>query len=368
MRAALLEAPNQPLVIVDDVELASPQVGEVRVRVHHCGLCHSDLHFIDGSLPGSLPLLLGHEAGGIVEEVGPGVTDLVAGDKVILTLKAACGRCYFCVRGEQQLCAVGGALSTGFFPDGTTRLSRGGATVHRSGVVLAAFAEETVVPASAAVKVPADTPLDVASVIGCSVQTGVGAALNTARVETGATVMVVGLGGIGISVVQGARLAGASRIIGVDPNESRREQAMQFGCTDVVDPNQAAPADVAKEMTAGIGVDYAFECVGRSALVESCLSAIRPGGTTVMIGVPKIDDRVSVLSIDHAMREKKLIGCFLGSSKPHYEFGRLLALWEAGKLDLDAMITSRRPLADINLAVADMQAGIGLRTVLDCSA
>jgi S-(hydroxymethyl)glutathione dehydrogenase/alcohol dehydrogenase len=366
MRAALLTAANEPLVVADDVELAPPGPGEISVRLHHCGLCHSDVHFMDGSLPFLAPMLLGHEAGGIVEEVGAGVREFRSGDKVILTLKAACGRCYFCLRGEQQLCQVGSAFSaTGRFEDGSTRLRWRGQEVQRNGVALAAFAERTVVLADAAVKVPADTPLAIAAVIGCSVQTGVGAALNTAKVQPGDTVMVVGLGGIGISVVQGARLAGASRIIGVDPLESRREQSMAFGVTDAVDPNGASVAEVAMALTGGVGIDHAFECVGRSALVSQCLSAIRPGGTTVMIGVPKIDDVVPVLSIDHAMREKKLVGCFLGSSNPHREFGRLLALWQAGRLDLEGMVTARRPLAEINEAVADMKAGIGLRTVLD---
>lgn len=366
MRAALLLAANEPLVVTDDVELAPPQAGEVLVKVHHCGLCHSDVHFMDGSLPLKSPMLCGHEAGGSIEEVGPGVTELAVGDKVILTLKAACGRCYWCLRGERNLCAVGGALSaTGTFADGTTRLTWKGETVQRYGLVLAAFAEYTVVPVSAAVKVPSDTPLEVASVIGCAIQTGVGAVLNTAKVPAGSTVMVVGLGGIGVSVVQGARIAGASRVIGVDPVERRREQAMQFGVTDTVDPGSATMEEVAMSLTDGIGIDYAFECVGRGTLTEQCLRAIRAGGTTVMIGVPKIDDTVTLLSIDHAMREKKLIGCFLGSSNPHFEFGRLLSLYYAGKLDLDAMITARRPLEEINDAVDDLKAGVGLRTVFD---
>ncbi len=192
-------------------------------------------------------------------------------------------------------------------------------------------------------KVPEDTPLDIACVLGCAVQTGVGAALNTARIEEGATVMIVGLGGIGISIAQGARLAGASRVIGVDPLESRREQSLGFGVTDVVDPAAGDVAAAAMGLT-GVGVDYAFDAVGRAALVESCIGATRPGGTAVIVGVPR-----------------------LGSSNFAREVPRLLSLWRAGRLDLEGMITARRPLDDINLAFADMKAGTGLRTVIEMS-
>lgn len=361
MRAALLTEANQPLELVDDVELESPRAGEVRVELHNCGLCHSDVHFMDGSLPGVMPMLLGHEAGGIVTDVGEGVLDLAEGDKVILTLRPPCGRCFHCVRGEMTLCE---RSAGGLFPDGGTRLSRGGDAVQRMGVNLAAFAEATVVPATAAVKVDDDTPLDVASVIGCAVQTGVGAAINTAKVAPGDTVMVIGLGGIGISIVQGARIAGAARIIGVDMNEGRREQSRHFGVTDTVDPTAGeVPAQVL-ELLGGRGVDHAFEAVGSSALAEVCLNSTRNGGMTTLVGVPKITDMINVHAIGFAMGEKKLQGCFLGSSNPHHEFPRLLDLWRNGKLDLDAMVTATRPLDEINDAVADMQQGLGLRTVL----
>ncbi|MBK9178961.1 MAG: Zn-dependent alcohol dehydrogenase [Acidimicrobiales bacterium] len=364
MRAALVEEPGRPLNVVDDVDLDPPGEGEVLVRVEHCGLCHSDLHFIDGSLPGPLPLLLGHEAGGVVEEVGAGVLGLAPGDKVILTLRPPCGRCYWCVRGEFSQCGPGAALTAGIFPDGGTRLSRGGAPVYRSGVVLAAFAERTVVPAEAAVKVAADTPLEIAAVLGCAVQTGVGAVINTAKVQVGDTVMIVGLGGVGISIAQGARLAGASRVIGVDPIAGRREQALSFGVTDVVDPAAGSPSEAALALTVGIGVDHAFDAVGRASIVESLFPAVRNGGAVVMVGVPPIQDVVNVHAIGFGLVEKKLVGCFLGSANPHREFPRLLELWRAGRLDLEGMVTARRPLAEINQAVTDMQAGVGLRTVL----
>jgi Zn-dependent alcohol dehydrogenase len=327
-------------------------------------VCHSDLHFVDGSLPAAFPSILGHEAGGVVEGVGPGVTGLAEGDKVILTLRPPCGRCYWCVRGEYSICPVYASMG-GTLPDGGTRLAHQGRTVFRGGTFLAAFAEQAVVPATGAVKVPDDTPLDIASVLGCAVQTGVGAVLNTAGVEPGATVLVVGLGGIGISIVQGARLAGASRIIGVDPVAERRAQSEAFGVTDVFDPADGDVASAAMDLTGGIGVDYAYDAVGRAAIIESCVGATRAGGTAVIVGVPKLDDMVPLHALSFGLSEKKLMGCFLGSSNPHREFPRLLALWRAGRLDLEGMVTSRRPLAEITDAFADMKAGKGLRTVLD---
>jgi Zn-dependent alcohol dehydrogenase len=326
-------------------------------------VCHSDLHFVDGSLPCAYPSILGHEASGVVEAVGAGVLDLHEGDKVILTLRPPCGRCYFCVRGQFSICSEYGASTmTGALLDGGTRLSHRGRTVSRAGVFLAAFAEQAVVPANGVVKVDDDTPLDIASVLGCAVQTGVGAVLNTAKVEAGATVLIVGLGGIGISIAQGARIAGASRVIGVDPLESRRQQSLAFGVTDAVAPDDVAGA--VAEATRGIGIDYAFDAVGHSAIVDTCVNSIRPGGTAVMVGVPKIDHFVNVHALMFAMSEKKLTGCFLGSSNPHREFPRLLSLWKAGKLDLEGMVTARRPLAEIGDAFGDMKAGTGLRTVL----
>src|SRR4051812_33261673 len=323
MRAALLEGVDD-LQVADDVEIDKPHEGEVLVRIQHCGVCHSDLHFVDGSLPCPYPAILGHEAGGIVEAVGAGVSRLNEGDKVILTLRPPCGRCYFCVRGQFSICSEYGASAmSGALPDGGTRLSHRGRTVSRAGVFLDAFAEQAVVPANGVVKVPDDTPLDIASVLGCAVQTGVGAVLNTAKVDAGATVLIVGLGGIGISIAQGARIAGASRIIGVDPLESRRQQALQFGVTDVVDPGAGDASAAAMEITGGIGVDYAFDAGGPWAIVDTCVTATRRGAPAVMVGVPKIAHFVNSHALMFAMTEKKIPGCFLGSSTPPREFPRL---------------------------------------------
>ena len=364
MRAALLETANEPITIVDDVELDDPQAGEIVVEISNCGVCHSDLHFVDGSLPVPLPAILGHEAGGTVAAVGPGVTDVAVGDRVLLSLRPPCGRCYWCVRGEHSMCGPGSALTAGVFPDGGTRISRGGAPVHRGGVVLAAFAEATVVPVTAAVKIPDDTPLEIASVIGCAVQTGVGAVVHAARVRPGDTVVVIGLGGIGISIVQGARIAGAARIIGVDPVSSRRDQAAHFGLTDAIDPAEADVPSQVFALTGGIGADHAFEAVGRGELIDAAINSTRNGGGTVIVGVPGMADMLNLHALGFWSTGKSLKGTFLGGANPHRDFPMLLDLWRAGQLDLEAMVTSNRPLGEINEAFDDMKQGTGLRTVL----
>jgi Zn-dependent alcohol dehydrogenase len=363
VRAALLEEVGKPLVIRDDVEIAAPGAGQVRVRVTHCGLCHSDLSVADGVFPGPTPVILGHEAAGVVDALGPGVHGLAVDDHVVLTPLPSCGACYWCVRSEPGVCANGVALQTSTFSDGTTGLSRGGAIVYR-GVGLGAFAEYALVPVAGAVRIPADIPLDVACVVGCGVQTGVGAALNTARIPPGATVLVMGLGGVGLSIVQGARVAGAARILVADPVASRREAAARLGATDVLDPTAEDVVARVLELT-GIGVDFAFDAVGRARLVEDGLRATRNGGTTVCVGAVPLDDAITIAPAALFMiNEKKLVGCTLGSCNSLRDIPRFLGLWRAGRLDLPALITARRPLVEINQAMDDLRASRGVRTVL----
>ena len=362
MQAALLEGPGHALR-VREITIAAPGPGQVRVRVHHCGVCHSDLSIVDGTFPSPLPIVLGHEAAGVVDAVGPGVTALHVGDHVVLTPCPPCGTCYWCVRGEPTVCVNALAIQTNAFPDGSTGLALDGQVVCR-GVGLGAFAEYVVTQANGAVKIPADVPLDVACVIGCAVQTGVGAVLNTARIEEGATVLVMGLGGIGLSIVQGARLAGAARIIVSDPVAARRATAVRFGATDAIDPRADDVATRVMDLT-GVGVDYAFDAVGRGSLIQAGLAATRTGGTTVCVGAPPIDDVVTIaMPALFVVSEKKLCGCALGSSNSLREIPRLIALWQAGRLALEALITARRPLAEINAAMDDLKASRGIRTVL----
>jgi Zn-dependent alcohol dehydrogenase len=363
MRAAVLEEPGAPLRIADDIDIADPGPGQVRVRVRHCGVCHSDLSIIDGSFPSPMPIILGHEAAGVVDALGPGVTGLAEGDPVVLTPLPPCGVCYFCVRGEPGVCVNAMTLQTSTFADGTTGLARRGAMVFR-GVGLGAFGEYVLVPPTGAVKIPAGVPLEVACVIGCAVQTGVGAVLNTARVEEGASVLVMGLGGVGLAIVQGARLAGASRIIAVDPVTTRRDAARRFGATDLVDPTREDVVERVHALT-GLGADYAFEAAGRASLVQVGLQATRPGGTTVAVGAAPVGEAITIAPAAlFTISEKKLLGCALGSSNSVRDIPRLLALWQAGRLDLEGLVTARRPLADINVALDDLKAGRGIRTTL----
>ncbi len=367
MRAALLERSSEPLSVVDDITVAEPGPGEVLVRVTHCGLCHSDLSFVNGTFPTMAPTVLGHEAAGIVEQPGPGVAGLGVGDKVVLSPVAACDTCYWCLRGEYGVCVNAAAVSMGTFVDGRTPLARGGAPVLR-GLGVGGLAEFAVVSASAAVRVADDTPLEVACVIGCAVQTGVGAVLNTAKVEPGATVLVMGAGGVGIAIAQGARIAGAAQIIVSDPIPARREAALQFGATDVIDPTNENVAIRSHELTGGIGVDYAFEAVGLGSLVETGLFATRNGGTTVMVGAGGLDQNVSLApAVMYVTSERKLMGSFLGGCNARRDIPRLLDLWRAGRLDLEGMISQRRPLAEVNEAFADLTASRGIRTVLQVS-
>lgn len=366
MRAAVLEQPGAPLRVVDDVDIIAPRVGEVRVRVRYCSLCHSDYSVVKGTFPVAEPIIVGHEAAGVVESVGPGVTHLRPGDAVVLNAIYPCGECYFCQRGEHSICAhATQALITHALPDGETGLSRQGRRVLR-GVGVGALAEYVVAPAASAVKIDPDIPLDLACVTGCAVRTGVGAVLNTARVVEGATVLILGAGGVGLSTVQGARLAAASAIIVSDPVAERREAALRLGASHVVDPVREDPLAIAYGLTGGIGVDYAFETAGVAALIELGIAATRPGGTTVCVGAPPFDQSVTIQhAVLFASMEKKLMGSLLGGAHASYDILRLLAFWRAGRLDLASLITQRRPLAEINEAFADLGAGKGIRTVIE---
>jgi len=363
MRAAVLEAAGSPMKI-DEVDIIDPGPGQIRVAVKYCGCCHSDLSIAEGSFPSPLPIVLGHEASGIVDAVGAGVSHLAAGDHVVLTPAPPCGRCYWCIRGEASSCVNSLAIMTNQFADGQTGLSRRGERVYR-GVGLGGFAEYVITFATGAVKIPDEVPLEVACVVGCAVQTGVGAVLNTAKVVEGATVLVLGLGGIGLSVVQGARLAAAARIIVSDPVAQRREVAGALGATDLIDPTKDDVIARAQALTGGIGVDYAFECAGRGALITTGVMATRNGGTTVCVGAPPITDSITLAPASlFVVSERRLMGTLLGGCNSLREIPRLIALYQSGRLDLESLITARRPLEEINEAMSDLSASRGIRTVL----
>jgi S-(hydroxymethyl)glutathione dehydrogenase / alcohol dehydrogenase len=362
MRAALYEAGTTTLAI-GDVDIDDPAPGRVRVRVHHCGICHSDYTALHSTY-GATPSVLGHEAAGVVDAAGEGVTMVAPGDKVVLTPIAPCGRCYWCQRDQPGCCVNNAAVLGGAFLDGSTGLSRGGQQVFR-GLGVGGFAEYAMCNETGAVKVPDDTPLETACVIGCAVQTGVGAVLNTAKVEAGATVLVLGLGGIGLSVVQGARAAGAAQIIASDPLDWRRDAASRMGATTVLDPNRDDVLAATRDLTS-VGADYAFECAGVAALAAVGVEATRAGGSIVLVGAPPLEGKLELDPLVlFGISEKKLMGCFLGSCNSLRDIPRMVAMWRAGQLDLEALVTARRPLDDINDAFADLAAGVGIRTVID---
>ncbi|HVN50651.1 MAG TPA: zinc-binding dehydrogenase, partial [Acidimicrobiales bacterium] len=285
------------------------------------------------------------------------------GDHVVLTPCPPCGHCYWCLRGEASLCVNGHALMTFAHPDGGTRLRRNGETVYR-GLGVAGFAERVVIQESGAVKIPADVPLEVACVVGCGVQTGVGAALYTAGVRAGDTALVLGLGAIGLSIVAGCHLAGASVIVASDPVAHRREAAARFGATHTIDPTTEDVGALVASLTE-VGVDVAFDAVGSSALIRTGLDVTRAGGTTVMVGAAPLADQLVIDSPTvMGATGRKLVGCLLGSVNSRRDIPRLVALYQAGRLDLEGLITHRRPLDDINAAFDDMRAGRGIRTVI----
>lgn len=365
MKAAVLEKAREPITIYDDIDVIDPRPGEVRVNVKYCGLCHSDLGFVTGESPLAGPMIPGHEASGVVESVGAGVTHLLPGDHVVLTPAPPCGHCYYCQRSEHSLCVNAMSILSGALIDGETGLSRAGEPILR-GCGMGGLAEYVTLPATGAVKIDDDIPLEVACVIGCALQTGVGAVLNTADMEAGATCAVLGLGGVGMAAIQGARIAGASLIIASDPVAERRELATSFGATHTVDPIKDDLAALVQEHTAGIGLDYVLVTAGKARLIEQGVELSRMGGTTVMVGSPPFEEALNIPSVVLMQAlEKKLCGCLLGSANSLYEIPRLLRLWRRGLLDMEGMITARRPLAEVNEGFADLEASRGIRTVIE---
>jgi S-(hydroxymethyl)glutathione dehydrogenase/alcohol dehydrogenase len=360
-QAAVLWEPGRPVEILE-VDVAPPKEGEVLVKIAACGVCHSDLHVVDGHLPEPLPLVLGHEAAGVVEAVGPGVERLVRGDHVVLALVPSCGECAECRRGRPNFCELGARMAAaGTLADGTSRLSMNGTLLHHFNSI-SSFAGRAVVPESAAVKIRDDVALDAVALIGCSVLTGYGAVANTAGVEEGATVAVWGCGGVGANVVQGARLAGAAQIVAVDTRPEKLELARTLGATGTVNAAEADPVGAVRDLTGG-GPDYAFEAIGSERTIQQAWEATRAGGTVVVVGIMP---RGSSLTIDpwQFMSEKTLKGTFLGSAHIHEDVPRLVDLYEAGELELDRLVSRKLPLAELPEALDRLRAGDVVRQVV----
>ncbi len=353
--AAVFEGTGRPLS-VQTLDLAGPREGEVLVRLAASGVCHSDFHVVRGDWTVQTPLVLGHEGAGTVEEVGPGVSHVRPGDHVVLSWVPYCGHCRYCVAGRPALCPlVQRTAFAGVMHDGTSRLSRGGETVY-SYCATGSFADRVVVPATGAVPIRRDAPLDLAALIGCAVTTGVGAVLNTAGVRAGDSVLVIGCGGVGLSAVMGAVIAGATTIVAVDVNAEALTLATELGATDVLNSREQ---DVEAALTdlVGDGVDWAFEAIGLKPTVELAYRAIRPGGTAVVVGQAAEGVTVEIDPFVMSDREKRLVGSSYGSSHPAREFPRMADLLMAGRLDLERLVTRRIGPADLDDAFAGMAEG-----------
>ncbi|WP_406182506.1 Zn-dependent alcohol dehydrogenase [Streptomyces sp. NBC_01006] len=358
MRAALQsEIGQDKLEVVDDMETAGFGPGKVKIRIKATGLCHSDLSAMSGVLPQPAPFIPGHEGSGEIVDVGDGVTTHAIGDRVLVCWLPPCGHCPACKRGQGHLCLESFAnVATPNF-----RRTGGGDIFGFAGT--GTFAEEMVVPAACAVPIPDDLPYDIAALIGCGVTTGLGAAINTAKVEAGSSVAVIGCGGVGISVIQGAKVQGAAQIIAVDPVASRREAALRFGATEAVAPE--AFGDAKNRITAGEGFDYVFEVVGKSATTHTAYEMTRRGGSVVVVGAGALDDNYSVNMFSLFFDEKKILPSMYGGGDVLRSYERTIALWRAGRVDLAGLITHRVHLGEINDALDQMRTGVALRTCIE---
>jgi S-(hydroxymethyl)glutathione dehydrogenase / alcohol dehydrogenase len=352
-QAAIARSANEDFSI-EEVDLADPNPGEVRVKVSACGICRSDLSALEGKETIQFPVVLGHEASGVIEAVGKGVQSVKEGDTVVLSWTPACGQCPACLRGEVHLCR-GINMTT----EGKGPLSQGGEGLDRF-MGLGAFCEHVVVPEAMAVPINSTLEPSHTCLIGCGVTTGFGAAVNTAAIRWGETVAVLGCGGVGLAAIQGARIAGAARIFAIDPIEERRQVALNVGATEVLAPTDA----VAKIISATRGgVDVAIECVGQTTTMQDCFHMIREGGRSVIVGLPAFTELLTIPAI-MLLREKILTGSIYGSSKPNTDFQKIASLGESGQLNFDPLVDKTRHFSEINEGFGEMREGKLTRVVL----
>jgi Zn-dependent alcohol dehydrogenase len=345
-------------MVIEDVRLDAPRVGEVQVAIAACAICHSDLSWIRGRWGGQTPLVAGHEAAGVVAAVGPGVTRVRPGDRVVVYLRRSCGHCYYCARGRPYHCEGPFAL------DRETRLRNAKGQPLVQGLRTAAFAESVVVDQSQVVPLAPELPLDRACLLACGVVTGVGAVLNTVRVEPGSNVVVVGTGGVGLNCVQGAALVGAAQILAVDVLGHKLEAARLFGATHVINATRQDPVAAVRAATAGRGADYAFVAVGNARAISQATELTARGGVTVVVGMPGDNDAQISLNAHVLTEGRTVVGSLVGSTRPDVDVPRLAEWYRQGRLKLDELITHRYPLERINEALDSMERGLALRNVL----
>jgi S-(hydroxymethyl)glutathione dehydrogenase/alcohol dehydrogenase len=364
-RAAVAHEPGRPLEI-EEVDLEGPRAGEVLVEIKATGVCHTDAFTLSGDDPeGLFPSILGHEGAGVVREVGAGVTSVAPGDHVIPTYIPECRQCRSCLSRKTNLCtAIRATQGRGLMPDGTSRFSRRGTPIHHY-MGTSTFANFTVLPEIAVAKVRSDAPFDRICLIGCGVTTGIGAVVHTAKVEPGANVVVFGLGGIGLNVIQGARMAGADRIVGVDLNPAKRERAEQFGMTHFVNPREVAGDLVAHlvELTDG-GADYSFECIGNVATMRQALECCHRGwGESVIIGVAGAGQEIATRPFQ-LVTGRVWRGTAFGGARGRTDVPRIVDWYMEGKIEIDALVTHEIPLEKINDAFDLMHEGRSIRSVV----
>ena len=362
IQAALLHEPNTALVI-EKLALDAPGKGEVLVRIAASGVCHSDYHVMNGATKHPLPAVLGHEGAGIVETVGADVTRVKVGDHIVLNWAPDCGHCFYCLRGKPNLCETfTDPIWAGVMLDGTPRLHRGDEPVyHYCG--LATFAEYAVVPQESCIAIRRDVPLKVAALVGCAVATGVGSALYTAEVRPGESVTVIGCGGVGLNVIQGAALCGAEMIIAVDTNPAKMEIARQFGATHML-LSDANTLQEIRDLTGGRGTDHAFDAIGVPAVQEFGLECIRPGGTLTLVGLAPMGSATNLPGAIITRQEKVIKGSYYGTVNASRDFPKMLDLYVAGKLKLDELISQEYKLSEINTAFDRMLSGSVARGVI----
>jgi NDMA-dependent alcohol dehydrogenase len=345
LKAAVLYKANTPLEVVDLVQ-EGPKAGEARVKVKAAGICHSDWHIMNGDWTPPLPMVLGHEAAGMVEEVGPGVTNVKPGDHIIFSFRPQCGHCLYCSMGRSILCDGHASPRWGML-DGTYRLKRNGQDIYQMARI-GTFSEQVVCPAEMLVPIRKEMPWPQAALVGCCVPTGVGAVTSCAKVEAGASVLVIGCGGVGLNVVQGARLAGAGMIVACDLLDSKLGYAKEFGATHTFNGRQDNIVERVRELTQGRGVDYAFDAIGGEQTTLQILDAIRPGGVAVIVGMAAMAVRAPITPYAMALQEKTLKGTMYGSVRPTIDFPRLVELYLDGRLKLDQLVSRTYKLDEIN--------------------
>ncbi|MEM7224931.1 MAG: Zn-dependent alcohol dehydrogenase [Pseudomonadota bacterium] len=357
MKAAVCRAFGEPLVI-EELAIDPPKAGEIKVKLRACAICHSDILYMEGAWGGELPAVYGHEAAGVVEEVGPGITDIRPGDHVIVTLIRSCGHCHYCAQGDRHIC------ETKFTLDEERRIHRADGADIVQGLRTGAFAEYVVVERSQIELIPKEMPMESASLLACGVITGLGAVVNTAQVPSGASVVVIGTGGVGLNSVQGAAISGAHPVIAMDLEDAKLEAAKSFGASHGINAKTNDAGEAVRGLTGGRGADYVFVTVGSVKAIEQGLTLLRKGGTLVVVGMPPSGAMAQIEAVDFADNRHRIVGSKMGGTRLSLDIPKLVTLYQEGRLKLDELVTKRYPLEEINEAIASTKRAEALRNVI----